>query len=545
MTMLQQKTRELKDLKVRYHNQDSRHRNAIELWEEKVENLKNEIKKLNDLISMLQQYIKKLEDENKSLADEINMLVQKIVRQKLTNEEQLDLIKDLQGRLSLDSSNSSKPPSTDGYKKVVQNNRVPSGKKPGGQPGHKGHGLSMNGKLKELIESGEVEVEVVEHGNTDLKYVTKYELDVRMKVVVKEHRFHEGETIPEHLRNPINYGHDVKATSTYLSTEGLMAAQRVSEFIKSLTDGALTPSKATILAFQGEMSEKLDGEMDVMREDVLNSPVLNIDDTSLKCTERPAKEDAKNKCTQDGESENEKVMETAEGTTFNLCVRTYSTKNTVYLTLNPRKDNEGLESDNVLPVYGGTPVHDHERKFYKHGVMVHGECNAHVGRALKEIAEFTKHKWPVKIGTLLLNMLEHKKNDLTSNIGAMDEAIFKRYSDEYDSILQDGKKEIGIVKSKSHMRNKEQNLLNRLEKYKVNHLLFAANYLVPYTNNQAERDFRWVKTHEKVSGCHRSYQGAEKMVRVMSFTRTLKKRKMSILDGLKSVLQGRSVLTNN
>ena len=42
-------------------------------------------------------------------------------------------------RISLkkDSSNSCKPSSTDGFKKVVQNNRVKSGKKPGREKGHK------------------------------------------------------------------------------------------------------------------------------------------------------------------------------------------------------------------------------------------------------------------------------------------------------------------------------------------------------------------------------------------------------------------------
>jgi len=531
MTTLQQKNREIKDLKVRFHNLEARHRNERELWEEQIEDLRKEIKRLTDLISLLQQYIAKLEGESESLSAEKSEMAKVIKELNEMIAKQADLIAALQGRLSKNSSNSSKPSSTDGLKNVIHNSRMVSGKKPGGQYGHKGYGLSINEKLKEQIESGEVKVEVVEHGNPESDYVTKYELDIRMAVVVREHRFHEGELIPENLQNPVNYGIDLKVLCAYLSTEGLMSVQRVSEFVKAMTDDVITPSKATILAFQGEVSGQLNGEFDAIKESVMASPVLNVDETPIKCTERPA---------DDGES-----MDTAKGTTYNLCVRTYSTKDTVLLTLNPRKDDAGVEADGVLPTYAGKKVHDHDKKYYKYGTKEQGECNAHVGRYLKEIDELTKHEWPMKMGTLLLDILKHKERDIANNIGIMNVESFKRYSDEYDAILQSGKKEVETLNPKSILRGKEQNLLNRLEQYKYNHLLFAKDYSIPFSNNVAERDFRWIKTHQKVSGCHRSYQGAGTMVRLMSFTRTLKKRKLPILDGLKNVLQRIPVLTQS
>jgi transposase len=53
-------------------------------------------------------------------------------------------ITELEGRLKENSSNSSKPPSSDGYTKPEpKSQRKKSGKKPGGQHGHKGHGKSM------------------------------------------------------------------------------------------------------------------------------------------------------------------------------------------------------------------------------------------------------------------------------------------------------------------------------------------------------------------------------------------------------------------
>lgn len=531
MTTLQQKKKEIIDLKAKCHNIEARHSNDKELREEEIAGLHREIGRLTALISSFQHYIANLEEKYRSLSVEKSEMV-KIMKQ--LNEiiaEQTDLIAALQGRLTKNSSNSSKPSSTDGFKKVIHNSREVSGKKPGGQFGHKGYGLFINANLKNLIESGKVNVEIVDHGNPESDYIPKYELDVRMAVVVIEHRFHDGEAIPENLQNPVNYGIDIKALCAYLSTEGLMSAQRVSEFVKAMTDDALTPSKATILAFQGQLSEQLDGEFDAIRESILTSDVMNVDETPIKCTERPTK---------DGES-----IDTAIGTTYNLCVRTYSTKDTVFLTLNPRKDDVGVKADGVLTAYAGKLVHDHDKKYYKYGTIEQGECNVHVGRYLKEIDELTKHEWAMKMGTLLLDILKHKQSDIAKNIFVMADESFKSYSDEYDVILQIGKKENEELNLKSIIRKTEQNLLKRLEKYKYNHLLFAKNYSVCFTNNEAERDFRWVKTHQKVSGCHRSYQGAKTMVRLMSFTRTLKKRKLPILDGIKSVLDWIPVLTKD
>jgi transposase len=122
---------------------------------------------------------------------------------------------------------------------------------------------------------------------------------------------------------------------------------------------------------------------------------------------------------------------------------------------------------------------------------------------------------------------------------------FQGYSNNYDEILQLAKNEVEALDPKSTLRRMAENLMERLGKYKYNHLLFAKDYSVPFSNNQAERDFRWIKTHQKVSGCHRSYQGARAMVRLMSFTRTLKKRGIQIYDALKKVLHRQPVLANH
>jgi regulator of replication initiation timing len=417
----------------------------------------------------------------------------------------------LKAQIGKDSSNSSKPPGSDGFKKIP-NSREKSVKKQGGQHGHKGHRLNIPENLAELVCEGKAQHIVLSDVGDEEQYVSDWTIDLKMIPVFTEYRRKPG------LPPKIEYGTNLKVLAVYLCVIGLVALKRLSEFFREITHGLITVSKATLAEFTRQAAERIDVECCI--QDLLNGKVINVDETPIKTSERP---------TLGGK------LEISEKTTFSAYIRTYSNENTTVLTANPHKTQESVCADNILTQFHGIVSQDHESKFYHYGTS-NATCGAHLTRELKGMSELQMLTWAEDVRQFFLEMNRHKNNDMLEGKTFCDPILLSRFQARYDELLKTGRDQLACMKPKSFGYEELNRMVNRLEKYKENYLLFICNYDAPFTNNLAERDLRHCKTKQKVSGCFRSWQGVLDYCVIRSLLATAKKRGISLFDSLFSSL---------
>ena len=151
--------------------------------------LRAENQELRAEIGQLRQENTRLREEiselKSTMAERISAFVTEAVRQATEplveelNKAHAEISR-LKVIINKDSSNSSKPSSTNGFK-TVQNSREKSEKRQGGQKGHLGHRLQLPENMGELEDKGIIERRIEDHTNGSSEYVSRFVIDLESK----------------------------------------------------------------------------------------------------------------------------------------------------------------------------------------------------------------------------------------------------------------------------------------------------------------------------------------------------------------------------
>ena len=440
-------------------------------------------------ISILHSRVESLESENKKLRDIINK----------------------------DSSNSSKPPSSDGFKKI-HNSREKTNKRVGGQKGHKGDTLKLFDKPTKVIEHKKELCECGCHLVYSNEYKAKQQVDIEVITNITEHRAFTGvcpdcnsivvNQLPKELINTVTYGNNIKSFAAMLSSEGAVSINRTNQIIKELTNGIINLSDATIVNFNKELSKKLEETIIRIKEKLLISPVNHKDETSVR---------------------------------INNSLHWFHVLSNKECTLYFTHAKRGNIADNdidILPSYSGILVHDHLKGLYNFNCE-HAECNAHILRYLKSAVENEKRAWAADMIKFFVDTNNIIKDLKANSVSCFSQIDIQTYLDRYDEILLNGHQEFHLDPCKTKNYNgDDMKLLRRLKEYKTEHLRFITDFRVPFDNNLAERDLRMIKAKSKISGCFRSEKGGEVFANIKSYTSTLRKNSKNIFQGISLAFSG-------
>ena len=473
-----------------------------------IKSLTSEVASLRRENASLREKVSSLKLENTSLAEKCRKLEDENTLLRNDNER-------MKRTLNNDSSNSSNPPSKDENTKPVNtyNGRKPTSRKPGAQKGHKGSGLSK-AVVEEKIRKGIYGHRIEEVGTPGRPYITRYRLDLDVKVVATELRIYADDAgkfqISPEWKGDVTYGESIKAIAAFLYSEGVVANDRICTFINSLSGNSLNISEGSIYNFCRTFSSKCSQACAAIENDLLNSVEICTDATTVS----------------------------TDGKQTYIC--NFSTENSVLYCSSEKKDLDTLSTFSVLGRYTGIFTHDHETALYHFGTG-HGECNVHLGRYLCKNTEETSNRWSHDM-EMFLKGLDHARNEQKRcGSTAFSESQLERFSLRYDELIAEGYEANKGTRGKL-AKKEEKTLLNRLVKYKANHLLFLYDFNVHYSNNMSEKDLRICKNRDKMAGGFRNASGREMYCRIMSFIETVKRRGLNIYQSIIDLMEGRPVI---
>lgn len=468
-----------------------------------------------------------LEQLDKEALISIILLLQQQVRElQQTVAAQAAEIQALRDQLAKNSRNSGKPPSSDGLKKPRPRNlRKKTGRRSGGQKGHKGHTLKM---VEQPDHIAVHPASQCPHCATDLEAVERCGVEKRqvfdippVRIGVTEHQAEikmcpccgkqvKGD-FPIDVTQPVQYGPRIKAQTAYLNDYQLIPWARTRELLGDFYGHY--PAEALILESNTAVADSVEPSVDATKQQLIASDVVHFDESGLR----------------------------VEGQSNWLHVA--STDYLTYYAVQPKRGQEGIQAAGILPAFKGRAVHDCWQSYFTFHNCQHALCNAHHLRDLLFIVEQYQQSWAEDMIQLLLD-IKAEVDAVSADQTSLEPDRLSHFEECYDKIVSQGlaaNPPPADPPPKKRGRKKQsppKNLLDRLQAHKSEVLVFMHDFRVPFDNNLAERDIRMVKVKQKVSGTFRTRTGAETFCTIRSYISTVRKHGLNVIDAIYDALTG-------
>jgi len=421
----------------------------------------------------------------------------------------------LSAKLGLNSKNSSIPPSKDPNraKKKADGN----GRKPGGQKGHHGSTLEK--------EQDPDKIKIIKIKRTNIPpgqysfvgYETRQVIDIEISKVVTEYRAEilrdaNGREFvapfPKDVTRPVQYGDSVKAQAVYMSVHQLLPYDRVAEYFENQC--GISVSAGSLVNFNKEAYDRLESFEVLAKLRLPAHSLLHADETGINVNGK------------------------------NIWLHTASSDKWTMFFPHEKRGAEAMMAMGILEHFKGILCHDHWKPYFRFKCL-HALCNAHHIRELERAWENDKQQWAKDMQNLLIEM-NHAKNNAPEILAAKD---IEDFVTGYRNILENANVECPAPEKKTgakrgrQARSKSRNLLERLRNFETETLRFLHNPIVPFTNNQGERDIRMTKVQQKISGCFRSMEGARIFCRIRSYLSTCNKQGVGPTEALRCLFAGK------
>ena len=495
-----------------------------------------------------QRHITDLSERIGKLAAKLKRVEEKLAKQQCLNYELKRRIAELEAAAVVrDSHNSSLPPALDPPAAKAANAirrtrslRRPSGKRPGGQPGHPGH-------TRARVEEPD---QVVTHAPRECRgcgaslssgYIVRCEsrqvIDLPpVKPWVVEHRaltkrcrscdeLTKGR-FPKEVKAAVQYGRGVRARAAYLVNYQLLPYRRAAELLTDFFSCPISPGSVRRIITECASSALLT-EVEI-KQRLKQAEVIHVDETGLR----------------------------VEGA--GCFVHVASTARLTHYACDSRRGKAAMDEIGILPAFRGTSVHDGWPAYQYYYQCRHSLCGAHLLRELTSIEESHPHQrgqWAEPLAKLLLEMKEAVEQARTSGHSALTEQEREGFLDRYDKLVRRGlelnperhtrrrRTEPGAAQTGRGRipQSEARKLVARLETRREEVLRFMTDFRVPFENNQAERDLRMVKLAQKIGGCFRSQEGAREFCRLRGVISTARKQGQAVLESIEKVLRGQQL----